>query len=372
MAVFVTGGTGFLGRQLVAGLLKRGEDVVLLVRGRDDAEAREKVRSAMASVLPPGGNGAEPRLRVRRGSLAVPDLGLSGADREEVLSSCDRILHCGASVRFDLPWREAEAVNVGGTRAVLALARERHRRRGLARYDHVGTAFVAGRRTDLVGEEELDGRLGHRNTYESSKFEAEKLVREAREEVPTCIFRPSIVVGDSEQGRTSSFNMIYWPLRMYVSGLWRTCPGRPDAPIDMVPVDFVRDALLHLRTRPESLGRSFHLAAGAQGAITLAQVAEQATSVFPGCKPVRFVDPGPWMRYVHPVLKHLFFGAPRRIVRRGEFYVPYFTANPRFDNSGLQALLTGSGLEVPSVASYLRRLLQYCLDTDWGRRPLPT
>ena len=89
-------------------------------------------------------------------------------------------------------------------------------------------------------------------------------------------------------------------------------------------------------------------------------------------KPVRFVDPGPWMRYVHPVLKHLFFGAPRRIVRRGEFYVPYFTANPRFDNSGLQALLTGSGLEVPSVASYLRRLLQYCLDTDWGRRPLPT
>jgi thioester reductase-like protein len=372
VAVFVTGGTGFLGRQVVAGLLRGGEEVVLLVRGRDDADARAKASAALASANAPAGDGSRPRWRVVRGSLAEPDLGLMPADRERILAECDRILHCAATVRFDLPWAEAEATNVGGTRAVLALARERQRRGGLARYDHVGTAFVAGRRTDLVGEEELDGRLGHRNTYERSKFEAEKLVRDARGEVPACIFRPSIVVGDSEQGRTSSFQMIYWPLRMYVSGLWRTCPGRPDASIDMVPVDFVRDALLHLRTRPETLGRCYHVAAGAEGAITLAQVTDEAKAVFPGCKPLRFVDPAPWMRYVHPMLKHLTFGAPRRIVRRGEFYVPYFTANPRFDNTGLRAQLAGSGIDVPSVASYLRRLLQYCLDTDWGRRPLPS
>jgi long-chain acyl-CoA synthetase len=371
VAVFVTGGTGFLGRHLVAGLRQRGEDVVLLVRGRDDAEAREKAARALGSLAPEG-DGAQARFRVCRGSLDAPDLGLSPADRDMVLSSCDRILHCGASVRFDLSWAEAEAVNVGGTRSVLALARERQRRGGLARYDHVGTAFVAGRRTDLVGEEELDGRLGHRNTYERSKFEAEKLVREARGEIPACIFRPSIVVGDSTRGRTSSFQMIYWPLRMYVSGLWRTCPGHPDAPIDMVPVDFVRDALLHLRTRPESLGRCFHVAAGGQGAITLAQIAQEAGTVFPGCPPLRFVDPASWMRWVHPLLKYLSFGTPRRIVRRGEFYVPYFTANPRFDNAGLRALLSGSGLEVPSVASYLHRLFEYCRDTDWGRRPLPS
>jgi long-chain acyl-CoA synthetase len=341
------------------------------VRGRDDADAKEKVRAALHPAAGNEGGGAGPPPTVMRGSLSEPDLGLAPADRERVVSSCDRILHCGASVRFDLPWADAEAVNVGGTRAVLDLARERHRRGGLARYDHVGTAFVAGRRTDVVGEEELEGRLGHRNTYERSKFEGEKLVRQARGDIPAAIFRPSVVVGDSEDGRTSSFNVIYWPLRMYASGLWRTCPGRPEAPIDMVPVDFVRDAMLHLRARTQTIGRCFHVAAGVRGAITLAQIADEAAAVFRARKPVRFVDPAPWMRLVHPLIKHLSFGAPRRIVRQGEFYVPYFTANPRFDNSGLKEMLAGSGLEVPSVASYLRRLFQYCVDSDWGRRPPP-
>jgi long-chain acyl-CoA synthetase len=353
----------------MAGLLRRGEEVVALVRGRDLAEAREKVRAALASVAPSGADAADGRLTVCLGSLGTPGLGLAPADRDRILSTCDRFLHGAATVRFDLPWAEAEAVNVGGTKAVLDLARERQRRGGAVRFDHVGTAFVAGRRTDVVGEEELDGRLGHRNTYERSKFEAERAVREARAEMPVCIFRPSIVVGDSEHGRTSSFQMIYWPLRMYVSGLWRTCPGRPDAPIDVVPVDFVRDALLHLWGRPETVGRAFHVAAGVDGSISLAQIAEEAAKVFPRVKPLRFVDPGPWMRYVHPVLKHLSFGAPRRIVRRGEFYVPYFAANPLFDNRGLRDALAGSGLAVPSVGTYLRRLFQYCLDTDWGRRP---
>jgi thioester reductase-like protein len=370
LAVLVTGGTGFLGRQLVAGLLQQGEEVVALVRGRDDAEAREKVRAALASV--PGLEATDGRLTVCRGVLGAPGLGLAPADRDLIVATCDRFLHGAATVRFDLPWAEAEAVNVGGTRDVLDLARERQRRGGVARFDHVGTAFVAGRRTDVVGEEELDGRLGHRNTYERSKFEGERLVRQAREEMPVCIFRPSIVVGDSAQGRTSSFQMIYWPLRMYVSGLWRTCPGSPHTPIDMVPVDFVRDALLQLRGQPGTVGRCFHVAAGVDGEITLAQITDEAAKVFPRCKPLRFVDPGPWMRYVHPVLKHLSFGAPRRIVRRGEFYVPYFAANPRFDNRGLRAALSGSRLEVPSVGNYLRRLFQYCMDTDWGRRPVPS
>jgi long-chain acyl-CoA synthetase len=218
-----------------------------------------------------------------------------------------------------------------------------------------------------VPESELDGRLGHKNTYEQSKFEAEGLVREAAADLPVCIFRPSIVVGESGSGRTTSFNMIYWPARLYAAGLWRTLPGRPDAPIDLVPVDFVRDALLAIRRRPESLGRCFHLAAGPDGVLRLARITEVLGEFVPGGKPVRFVDPGWWMRWVHPVLKHLTFGAPRRIVRHGEFYVPYFVANPRFDNANTRELLQGTGLVVPQVENYLRSLFQFCVDTNWGR-----
>ena len=270
-------------------------------------------------------------------------------------------------MRLDLPLERSRAVNVGGTRGMLDLARERARRGTLTRFDYVGTAYVAGRRTDVVPEDELDGRLGHKNTYERSKFEAEGLVRAAAGELPVCIFRPSIVVGESDSGRTTSFNMIYWPARLYASGLWRTCPGNPEAPVDLVPVNFVRDALLAIRRQPRSLGRCFHLAAGPEGFLPLARIVEVLREFVPGRKPVRFVDPSWWMRYVHPLIKHLTFGSPRRIVRNGEFYVPYFVANPRFDNAGTRELLEGTGVAVPGVEDYLRSLFQFCVDTNWGR-----
>jgi hypothetical protein len=193
-------------------------------------------------------------------------------------------------------------------------------------------------------------------------------VREAAADLPVCIFRPSIVVGESRSGRTSSLNMLYWPARMYASGLWRTCPGNPDAPVDLVPVDFVCDALLAIRRQAASLGRCFHLAAGPEGSLRLRRITDVLAEFLPGRKPVRFVDPAWWMRYVHPVIKHLSFGAPRRIVRNGEFYVPYFAANPRFDNTGTRELLRGTGLSVPGVEDYLRALFRFCLESDWGRR----
>jgi long-chain acyl-CoA synthetase len=367
VSVFVTGATGFLGRHLVRRLVEGGERVVLLVRGRDDADAAERVRRALASVGDGGdlrGGGA---VTVCRGALDAPGLGLGAADRDVVLGSCESFLHCGASVRLDLPLERARAVNVAGTRAMLDLARERARRGPFARFDYVGTAYVAGRRTDVVFEPELEGRLGHKNSYEQSKFEAEGVVRAAGADLPVCIFRPSIVVGESDSGRTTSFNMIYWPARMYASGLWRTLPGNPDAPVDLVPVNFVRDALLAIRRQPASLGRCFHVAAGPEGFCRLGRITEVLQEFLPGRKPVRFVDPAWWMRWVHPVIKHLAFGAPRRIVRHGEHYVPYFVANPRFDNTGTRELLRESGVAIPSVEDYLRGLFRFCLESNWGR-----
>lgn len=369
MSVFMTGATGFLGRYLLRGLLEAETEVMLLVRGRDARDAHDKVRKALASIGSVDAEALESQLRICVGSLELPGLGLSAEDRASVLERCDSFLHCGASVRFDLPIAEARATNVGGTVAMLDLARERQKRGGVARFDHVGTAYVAGNRTDLVLETELDGRLGHKNTYEQSKFEAEGHVRKAMAELPITVYRPSIVVGESEQGRTSSFKMIYWPAKIYATGLWRTCPGNPSAPVDLVPVNFVRDAILEIRRKPESLGRCFHLAAGPQGSLTLGQTADLLREIFPGRKPVRFVDPGWWMRFVHPVLKYCSFGAPRRIVRTGEFYVPYFSHNPQFDISGTAEMLGSSKVVLPRVGDYIHQLFRYCVETDWGRKP---
>jgi long-chain acyl-CoA synthetase len=366
--VFLTGATGFLGRELLRRLLEQGETVHALVRAGSREQARERLRSCLRGpgFEEPRDLGA--RLVPCAGALEAPDLGLARVDRERVAVECDAILHCGASVRFDLSLDAARAVNVGGTRAVLALARECAARRGLRRFDHVSTAFVAGLRTDLVREDELDGAAGWKNSYERSKFEAELLVREAARELPIAVHRPSIVVGESKGGATTSFATIYVPIRIYALGLWRILPGRLDTPLDLVPVDFAREALLAIRGRPDSVGGTYHLAAGPEGATTIGDLAGVVQRFFPRRKPIRCVDPDLWRRFALPWFRAFSFGRLREVTRVGEAYIPYLAGNPSFDTTNARAALAGTGLAPPHVRDYVHRLLDYALQTDFGRR----
>ncbi len=351
--VFLTGATGFLGRRLLADLIRKGEPATVLVRAPDRDAARKRVSEALASIDPLLPQLPSSSLTVCPGALDQPGLGLAERDRERIVETCGTFVHCGASVRFDLPLETARAVNVEGTRAMLELARMRARRHGLQRFDYVGTAYVAGDRNGVVLEEELDGSVRHRNSYEQSKFEAERLLRDAAGDLPVTVYRPSIITPAVESDARSPID---WPVRIYASGLWRTCPGRPDTPLDLVTSSFVCDSIRALQQTPASIGRTFHLTAGLEGAITLRDTGTILERLFPGSKPLRFVDPGMWKRYIHPILRWVP-GSTGKIVRTGELYLPYFCNNPRFDNSNTRELLAGTGIEIPSSRDVLERLL---------------
>ena len=107
----------------------------------------------------------------------------------------------------------------------------------------------------LIREDELAVGQSYRNTYEQTKAEAEALVRSRLGSLPGVILRPSIIVGDSRTGVTSSFKMMYWPLKIYARRLWRTVPGYPDAVLDIVPVDFVATAVARLAFDESALGQ---------------------------------------------------------------------------------------------------------------------
>ena len=181
---------------------------------------------------------------------------------------------------------------------------------------YVGTAYVAGERTDLVRENELAIGQGYRNTYEQTKAEAEALVRSRLGSMPGVILRPSIIVGDSQTGVTSSFKMMYWPLKIYARGLWRTVPGYPDAVLDIVPVDFVAAAVARSTFDPAALGSTLHLCAGPRGSATIQQIASRAMEYFHAPEP-RYVDPKLFFAIVRPILFTALVGtqaprAPRR------------------------------------------------------------
>ena len=125
---------------------------------------------------------------------------------------------------FSLPLDEAREINTEGTRRMLELAELAKERGGLECYAHISTAFVSGNHPGAFAECDNDVGQTFHNSYEQSKFEAEQLIR-SHEDLPYTILRPSIVVGDRNNGWTSAFNVLYWPLRAFARGLFTAVPA---------------------------------------------------------------------------------------------------------------------------------------------------
>lgn len=362
--VLLTGVTGMVGAELLAALLRRepGLRVSCLVRPGEDG-ARARLERAVSRVLP---GGLPEGVDTVAGDLEAPGLGLSAEDEARLRGVTD-IVHSAASVRFDLPLEEARRVNTGGTAAILALAR---RCADLRRFDYVSTAYVCGGRTGLVREED-PGLEPFHNTYERSKREAEDLLREASAQgVPISIFRPSIVVGHSRTGHTPNNNTLYWPLKVYARGRWRLVPGRPDSRFDIVPVDYVAEALVALRGRVPPDGRAWHLTAGPEAAATAGQIADMAREAF-GARPIRWIHPGFYKRVLRPVLRWALGRRRADVFRGGAAYLPYFTSDLVFDTTRTLAALDGTGLRPPRVQDYFANLFWFCKKSDFGRRAIP-
>jgi thioester reductase-like protein len=335
-AVLLTGATGFVGREILSRFLERGDrHIFALVRAENDDLAAER--------LP-----AHDRLTAVAGNIEQRELGLAAETRELLRRKVTTVLHCAASVSFDLPLEESRSVNVEGSRRMLELARGCER---LERFSYVSTAYVAGEPGGLFREDELAVGQRFRNPYERSKFEAELALRSEGADLPLQILRPSIVVGDSSTGHTTSFNVLYGPLKAFARGAIPAIPARRDAPVDIVPVDYVADRVHDLATHgPDG---TFHLVAG-RNATTVGRLLEMSSEELGRSQPT-VLSPRLYRRWVHPWLRRKYRG-----LRRMEVYFPYFAMRVRFDDRRL-----GPG---PRVEGYFHRLVRYAQAAGWGRR----
>jgi thioester reductase-like protein len=335
-AVLLTGATGFVGTEILSRFLERGDrHIFALVRAENDDQA--------AARLP-----AHDRLTAVAGDIEQGELGLADDTRELLRREVTTVLHCAASVSFDLPLEESRAVNVEGSRRVLEFARGCDR---LERFSYVSTAYVAGEPGGVFREDELSVGQRFRNPYERSKFEAELVLRSEGRDLPLQILRPSIVVGDSSTGRTTSFNVLYGPLKAFARGAVPAIPARRNAPVDIVPVDYVADRVHELATHGPD--ETFHLVAG-RNATTVGRLLEMSSEELGRAQPT-VLPPRLYRRWVHPWLRRKYRG-----LRRMEVYFPYFAMRVRFDDRRL-----GPG---PRVEGYFHRLVRYAQAAGWGRR----
>jgi long-chain acyl-CoA synthetase len=274
------------------------------------------------------------------------------------------VIHGAASVRFDLALRQARGINVLGTKAMLDLALRARERGRLEQFAYVSTAFVGGSHPLVYGEDDLDVGQRFRNSYERSKFEAELVVHAYMHRLPITVLRPSIVVGNSQSGATSSFNVIYWPLRVFADGLLRYEPAAADLPVDLVPVDFVASGVVEAALHGEP-GETYALAAGSR-ATEAHVIGEMAAQAFASAPP-RFASTC-WERWALPlVAPALRVGPWRRFGRAIAQYLPYFQRGSRFDTTHADRLLQPRGIEPPPVSRFLQPVLEFASSTDFGR-----
>jgi long-chain acyl-CoA synthetase len=376
--VFLTGATGHVGRNLIPRIL--GEDdvslLIVLVRAeseRDLGDRFEKLLSSLAPDIDP--ESARLRLQAVRGDITLDRFGLSRTEFQELASRVTHIIHAAANVRFRQPLEEARRINVGGTRNVMALARLARSAGRLERIAHVSTAFVSGDRQGIIAEDDLGCGQGFSNTYEQSKYEAEVWLRQTGQDLPLVVFRPSIIVGDSKSGATSAFNVLYIPLKYMARGLVRFVPCSPAVPLDVVPVDYVCEAICHILFHGQDcLGQTYHLCAGRQKATTIGEVTGLASDYFrrlwPGKRSLRlrFISVH-WMaaaRLVEPCLR----GTWKKVVRKMRAFFPHLKLIRFFDTAKTEAALRGTRITCPVFRGYFQVLLQYCVNTNWGERDL--
>ncbi|HET9103042.1 MAG TPA: SDR family oxidoreductase [Solirubrobacteraceae bacterium] len=358
--VLLTGATGFVGMEVLHRYLERTDrTLVTLVRAQDDAEAQARMDAVLENLFGRGAGRHRGRIRAHAAELTAPGLGLRPALRDGLAARVDTIVHSAASVSFALPLPQARAINLEGTRRMLEFAARARDEGGLRRYAHISTAYVAGTHSGGFAECDHDRGQDFRNSYERSKFEAEALVRAA--DLPAMILRPSIVVGDRRSGWTSAFNVLYWPLRAFARGLFTAVPAVPSAPVDVVSVDYVADAIHALCEADGGVGETYHLTAGPE-ASTIGEIASLASRYFRRPIP-RVLPPAEFAALTQSVTAGSALDA-------GRVYFPYFSIDTVFESALTRARLEPLGISTSPLRDYLERLLDFATRSRWGKRPI--
>ena len=357
--LFVTGASGLLGGAALARILADDAEACAYVLVREPARWPGHARAHGIDLA---------RTRAIAGDLTLPDLGLDRWTRARIGATADVLLHAAADTSFSQPLAAARAVNVEGTRAVLRLAAEARRD---VRFVFLSTAFVAGTRTGVIHEGEVDGDDrsqpgGWVNAYEQSKAEAETLVRAYAG--AWTILRPSTVVFDAERCAVPQLNAVHRALRMCWHGLAPMLPGTETTPVDLVTSDYVAGAVAALALRRDVAGRTLHLCAG-EGALPLGELLALSWREWrrdPEWRRRSIERPALAPLETYRLFERTVLEAGdarlRRVIASLSHFAPQLALPKRFDTTGTDALL---GTRAPAVRSFWPRLLATLLENGW-------
>jgi len=349
--VLMTGFPGFLASALLPRLLDRrdGLRAVCVVQPRHRDAAEDKLRRLAADHPHTDG-----RIVLLDGDITAPNLGL-GEEHEDLLADVREVWHLAAVYDLAVAPQLAHRVNVDGTANVLDFCRSRP---VFDRLDYVSTCYVSGDYPGTFREDDLAEGQHFRNHYESTKYEAEVLVRKAMDDgLPATVYRPGIVVGDSQTGETQKYDGPYffatYLRRLPLVSAIPAMKNPDEVRVCLVPRDFVVDAMDVLSVQDRSIGRTYALSDPNP------PTAREVVDLF--------------ARHLHKrtVWVPLPLGLTRDVVAKVPFMeqilglpaeaLDYFVSPTVYDTAHATADLAGTGVSCPPFASYADRLLDFMI-----------
>ncbi|MGX5672838.1 SDR family oxidoreductase [Thermomonas sp. XSG] len=356
MAYFVTGGTGFIGRFLIDNLLKRKGTIHVLVRkdSMKKFEALAKQRGwDRKRVLPVAGE------------MTAPKCGLSAAQLRALSGKVKHFFHLAAIYDMAAKPDALHAANIDGTRNALDLAVAID----AGCFHHTSSIAAAGMYPGVFREDMFEEAEGLDDPYLRTKHDSEGLVR-AEKRIRWRIYRPGMVVGHSKTGEIDKIDGPYYfftflkKLRQALPP-WMPTLGIEGGRVNIVPVDFVADAMDHIAHKPRLDGHCFHLTdpeplrvgeamntfarAGHAPEMTM-RIDARMFAFLPGSVRMAVGSLPPVRRFVGMLLRD--FKIPKETLK-------FITYPTRFDNREAERALKGSGIAVPRLEDYAWRLWDY-------------
>ncbi len=388
--ILLTGATGFLGSELLKRFILIDYNVKALVRSNKKTNLHEKIYELLSDTGFDSKfvNSQLKNLQVIEGDITKSNLGLNSQILQELENSVHEVFHCAAATKFfGLSRKDLINTNYVGTKNIINFCVSGQNKH----LNYISTAYVAGKKQNIVYEDELDNSSGFHNDYEVSKFLAENAVHQyaLSHKLHYTIYRPSIIIGNSTTNYTMNFDGIYTfaralfllkqefksiidksgvsidhPLKRFGVHITNDgfnipvrIPGTPGSTINLVPIDYVTNAIVSIFHDKFRINKSFHIVNPNPPKLNFILKSICETFGITGLEIVPSDD------YQAKEMTYL----EKKICKNIKAYDLYMHDEPSFISNNSLEILNNFCIECPKITKGLiSSLINFAITNNWG------